>query len=99
MQISKAHKGPWLGIALWVLLGGWITWDQVSSYLERGHPAYILMAAGYALFTLLMCTSFFMDDPANRERFTRRQLFIAKLVPFVALGLVFIGLWWRLGGK
>jgi hypothetical protein len=99
MHIANAHKQPWLGIIAWVLLGGWITWDQLSSYFERGDTAYLVMAAGYALFTFFLCISIFVDAPANRERFTRKQILIAKIAPFAALGITFIGLWLRWGHK
>ena len=95
MHITNAFKQLWLPIMLWVLFGGWITWQALSSFFERGYRAYLLVAAGYLLCTLFMCISIYISAPMHRERFSRRQIIVAKVAPFAALGISVIGLWLR----
>jgi hypothetical protein len=95
MPITNTSKQPWLAIAAWILVGALFIWQPLESFFEPGHQAYLLVAAGYALFVLLMCISIFMDAPINRGRFTRRQIIVSKVAPFAARGISAVGLWLR----
>ena len=82
-------------IAAFVALGGFFTWAPLSIYFERGHRSNLVMAAGYALFTLFLCISVYMRSPANRDRFSRKQMIAAKVAPWLGLGIVGVALWLR----
>ena len=92
VRLARFLKSPILWVIVWIGIGAWWGGTSFSNYLEKPRWSSLLIAIAYALFGIAMGVTTYVTAAANVQRFTKRQVLAARLLPFVPLVVVFVTL-------
>lgn len=88
---ANFREDTWLARLSYTVFGVVFAGPPLSSYMDGGPWAYLVVATGYALFAFALWLSVYVNAPSRHERFTENVRLKAKLAPILGLGIALLG--------